>query len=337
MYILRKIQEKDLGQFIELAFSAHAGITSLPKDKKTLEKKVHHSIDSFSKDVWAPQNELYLFVLENWETGKIVGISAIYSKTAVNSPSYYYRLSEIPPLSTDPKTPIQKLLTLISFQNGHSENASLFLHRDHRKEGLGRLLSLSRYLFIASNRKRFDDIITANLRGVIKSDESSPFWDSLGRKFINVDFETAQHMFQNDPTLITSILPKHPIYISMLTKAAQNAIRRPHKNSIPAMRLLLKLKFSLTNEVDIFDGGPKVSAHVDSVPIIKNSSVATVGYIEKGFITDSQVIVSNNSINFQAVYAHIKKGKSDSITLDAQAAKALGVDIGSTIRYSKLY
>ena len=67
-YVFRPISHDDLNSFYELILTSKAGLTSLPKDKLTLEKKINNSIDSFNMEVIVPRDELYLFVLEELET-----------------------------------------------------------------------------------------------------------------------------------------------------------------------------------------------------------------------------------------------------------------------------
>src|SRR6185503_16458836 len=65
-------------------------------------------------------------------------------------------------------------LQLLSESKDASELCSLYLHPASRHSGQGRLLSLSRLLFIASHPERFKSTLMAELRGVIDRREVSP-------------------------------------------------------------------------------------------------------------------------------------------------------------------
>lgn len=153
MKVLRPIEEKDLSQFIQLATIANIGLTNLPKDKTLLEKKLYKSLASFSKHAATPQDEYYIFVLEDLETRSIVGISAIAAVAGEGSPLYFYKKEFI-----DNKSPIEQvvkkipILAPISYVRGPTEICSLFLHPDYRQHGLGKLLSLEGFYLLPNNR-----------------------------------------------------------------------------------------------------------------------------------------------------------------------------------------
>ena len=76
MYLLRQIEESDADQVYQLAMQAHAGVTSLPKNRELIQKKIERSLDSF-RHVQQKRMEglLFLFVLENLATNQLVGVS----------------------------------------------------------------------------------------------------------------------------------------------------------------------------------------------------------------------------------------------------------------------
>ena len=65
--------------------------------------------------------------------------------------------------------------------------------------------------------------------------------------------------------------PKKPIYYQLLNPKTTNFFKRVHPLTEPAKRLLLSENFSITNHIDIFDGGPKLEAMTHSIRTIKNS------------------------------------------------------------------
>src|SRR5207253_11359909 len=106
MLVFRPITLEDLPQLGELAAGAGIGLTTLPKDPQLLENRIQESRRSFerlavsSKAAGAgkaesserPGGEIYLFVLEDLHTGKIVGTSAIVSKVGGFEPFYAYKI-----------------------------------------------------------------------------------------------------------------------------------------------------------------------------------------------------------------------------------------------------
>ncbi len=101
------------------------------------------------------------------------------------------------------------------------------------------LLARSRYLFIAMHRARFADRILAELRGIIDERGGSPFWDGVAGRFFGMSFQDADYFNAiNGNQFIADLMPKHPVYIAMLSDDARSAIGVPHPSGRAAMRML---------------------------------------------------------------------------------------------------
>ena len=94
MMIIRPITEKDTEAFIKMAFTAGIGMTSMPKNREILEKRVNESIKAFAKATPSPDAGIYLFVLEDLKTGEIGGICGIASQTGRQFPIPFYRIKK---------------------------------------------------------------------------------------------------------------------------------------------------------------------------------------------------------------------------------------------------
>ncbi|MFN4174965.1 MAG: arginine N-succinyltransferase, partial [Parachlamydiaceae bacterium] len=137
MTFIRPVERKDSDRIIELAFKAQFGITSLPKNREALLDKIEQSIASFSKQVEKPGPERYLFVLEELETGIVMGVSGIKADTSIDHPlTSYHIVNEGDHFWLVPSIKFSHL----------TEISSLFVDRPYRKQGVGRLLSFSRFL-----------------------------------------------------------------------------------------------------------------------------------------------------------------------------------------------
>lgn len=339
MYVLRPIQESDEKAFIDLAFSAHSGITSLPKNKTLLKNKLQKSLESFNNKDLSTKNDLYLFVLEEIEQQILVGTSGIFSTGERVSPSYYYQINQEPPLKEAIQNyPLRyrQYLKLVSHIESCTELCSLFLHPDHRKGGVGKLLSLARFLFIASHPLRFNNSLVANLRGIIDENGKSPFWETIGRHFLNVEFDTTQELVQIDTSIAKSILPENPIYTSLISRKAQQVIGIPHEHSVPAQKMLEKQSFKFINEIDPFDGGPKLETTFEKIPMILNSHVSKIEKIVNKIDSLDTYFLCKNHIQFRGCYGKIIATNDKELTIDQVSAKALKVNIGDSIRFYKV-
>ena len=107
----------------------------------------------------------------------------------------------------------------------------MFLHPDYRGGGNGRLLQFVRFLFIADRPEVFESTVVSEIRGVIDEQDRSPFWNALGQHFFGIDFADADRLSVINKKFIAELMPKHPIYIPLLPKDAQDVIGKPHKDS----------------------------------------------------------------------------------------------------------
>ena len=337
MYIMRAITENDMEAFVKLAFQAGIGMTSMPKNREILLQKVSLAIESFRKTVDLPGKEYYLFVLEDLQTGKIIGSSGIEAKTGLANPLIFYRMiyQSIPALvSTARNIP---LLKVVHYYNAPSEICSLYLSPKYRHEGLGKLLSLSRFLFIASHLHRFDPIVFALMRAFVDENHASPFWEGIGRHFLDIRYETLLHIRDEETIDLSKILPAYPIYVSLLPKEVQKSIGQVHPDTLNALNMLVQEGFRLTEEIDPFDGGPRIEAETKEIRTVKISKVASVAALsEKEDQKSDRCIIGNDLLEFRACYGKIQELGSQEVSLHKEAADALNLKIGDLVRYAPL-
>ena len=193
-YRVRPARGDDFDADLPIGELTGGGFTNLPADRGTLVAKLARSDIAFAGDAETPTGDLFVFVLENGETGAICGTCQIFSRIGREQPFYSYRISKLTQTSPELKRTFHtEMLTLCTDFNDCSEVGGLFLHPDARTGGLGLglLLARSRYLFIRRNRERFADTVVAELRGVIDAEGGSPFWDSIAGRFFGMSFQQA--------------------------------------------------------------------------------------------------------------------------------------------------
>lgn len=312
MYLLRQIEESDADQVYRLAMQAHAGVTSLPKNRELIQKKIERSLDSF-RHVQQKRMEglLFLFVLENLATNELVGVSGIKSGGGKEIPLHHYAIQD--EVRDEPKellSALKKTKVLIPerARTPFSELCSLFLTRKERSSGIGRLLSLARFLFIKAHPAPFEKEIKASLRGVFTEEDLSPFYENVGRKFVDLPYDSFVDHVRKDPTLILAAIPSFPITIELLMKEAQAAIGAPHKNTMPAKHLLEAQGFIFDNEVDLLDAGPILKGQLTSLRPWINSKRGPLS--QTSFGKDKTVIVANTAFPFKATLCAAKDAGS---------------------------
>lgn len=337
MYVIRPITLDDLSALLELARQTGFGLTTLPNDEKLLRRRVKESLRGFEKlaDDDPPIGETYLFVLEHLPTKEICGTCGIVSKVGGFEPFYAYRIetsihqSEVLHVRKEIRT-----LHLVQMHSGPCEIGSLFLSPKHRGPGNGRLLSLSRFLFMANHPGYFDPVVIAELRGVVDASGHSPFWEAVGRHFFDVDFPKADYLSMVNKRFIADLMPKHPIYVPLLPREAQAVIGEVHEHSKPAIRILEDEGFECCDMVDIFEAGPVVRCQLSEVRAIRESRTATVGAVGgDGLAAGEEFIVCGTKDPFRGARGPLAVDGAGKVTLSMELAAALGVRVGDDVRY----
>ena len=95
MLIVRPIQYSDYDDLYNIAIESGHGFTSLPVNQDILNNRIERAQDAFHKKVTTANNESYLFVLEDTESGQIVGTSGIEAAVGLEDAFYHYRLGKV--------------------------------------------------------------------------------------------------------------------------------------------------------------------------------------------------------------------------------------------------
>ncbi len=337
--LFRTAQKDDLSAIHHLTTTSGAiGITTLPKDIDLLKKRLDWSCSSFTKTLISPNNEYYLFVLEDTQKGEIVGTSAIEASIGHDAPFYSYRLSTRTRicLELDIRNHYQ-ILSLVNDNQGNSEICTLFLDPSYHRKQNGLLLSRARFLFMAQYPERFSDTVIAEMRGVSDEEGNSPFWNQVGSHFFKMSFAEADRLtLATNKQFISDLMPRNLIYVPLLTPAVQAAIGQPHQSTLPAMNILLREGFHYNHYVDIFDAGPIIEASRDKIQTSSASKFLTVKNVIDE-VHSKEFLVANTELNFRATVGHVILNETQaSCVLDNSTATLLHVTCGDQVRISPL-
>ena len=329
---IRPVTGDDFAAIYEMAKLTGGGFTNLPPERATLVGKLAKSQASFSRAEDDQAGDLYMFVLEDPKANMIRGTCQVFGQVGVDQPFYSYHLSTLTQSSPELGTTFRnQLLTLTTDLEGSSEVGGLFLHPHQRAGGWGSLLARSRYLFIKLHRARFGDRTLAELRGVMDEGGNAPFWDSLAGKFFDMSFPEADEFNAIHGTkFIADLMPRTPIYVSLLSDGARGVIGQPHPTGRAALRMLEEEGFAFDRYVDIFDGGPTVTASTDRIRTVRESTAETICEIGDGGRT-KMIVATGRLQDFRACFASVKRSPKKGICIDREAAELLGVDIGDEL------
>jgi len=346
MIVIRPVAHADLEPLVELAGMAGAGLTTLPKDRDLLRKRIAKSVKSFAVaaagEIDRPGDESYLFVMEDQTRHRVIGACGIVAKTGGYEPFYAYRIEkklfESRVINIRREVPI---LMLVKEHDGPCEVGSLFLHPEYRGGGNGRFLQLVRFLYMAERPEIFEATVVSELRGVLDENGRSPFWDALGRHFFGIDFAEADRLSIVNKKFIAELMPEHPIYIPLLPPDAQAVIGKPHKEGVRAMQNLEQEGFTFSNMVDIFDAGPIMSCPRDQIRTIRQSRKAKVAAVTDQPIESAIYLIGTSGAgggaDFRACKDVIDTTRPEGVRITNQTAATLRVHVGDTIRYVELF
>ena len=336
--LIRTATKNDLSSLLKLSAMLPPGMTSMPFDKNTWEKKLDLLEDSLEKEKSTDLESVYLLVLEDPEKKEIVGTAGIVAGVGLTRPFYNYKLSKESKFSEALDIRVtSNLLNLVNDFTGETELISLFLMPDYRRNGIGQFLSRCRYLFMSDFPERFSDIVFAEIRGWLNESEKSPFWEHLGKKFFNLPFARADFISAvNGSQFISDLMPRFPVYLELLPEEAVEVIGKAHEDSVPAKKLLEREGFSYLGTVDIFDAGPVMECERANIESIKNARTLTIQSVVKEVevsATSSRHIVSNRQLpDYKLIMAPIKQLADDEVVISEKDAELLGVNVGSQVQ-----
>jgi arginine N-succinyltransferase len=354
MYVIRQAHASDLDLFFKLAKTVH--FINLPADKDIIAEKIDRSTRSFQAVhddaaviVPHPDNSavgaspLFMFTIEDPRSGNALGTSMIVARMGgPGHPNLSFELQKRHFFSEDlQQGTSHTLATLVLDESGPTEIGGLILGPTYRghPDKLGKQISLIRFHYLGLHRKHFADRVLAEMMAPITPEGGNTLWEYLGRRFINLPYTEADKFCQRSREFMTSLLPREPIYLSLLPPEARKLVGQVGPDTVPARKMLEDLGFRYTNRIDPFDGGPHLEALTDHIPFVKNtirlrleSAIDPDAAEEHGFVS-----VDPADDEFRSAYSAFKSDRAaGTIRLPAQTIKALRADIGDAIGMTPL-
>ena len=273
MFLIRQATLEDLPTLLKLAKMVH--FLNLPADRDIIATKINRSRLSFAERQDDARHRQFMFVLEDSETGNVIGTSAAISCISWKGwPHVFLEVKKRHFYSNDLQQG-QSHVTLEfgTDESGPSEVGGLILAPGYRghKEKLGSLLSLIRFHFIGLHKKWFAPRILAELMGPVTPDSRTLLWEYLGRRFINLSYQEADLFCQHSKEFMTNLWPRGEIFASILPPDARALIGKVGEETLAAKGMLDRQHFHVTTHVDPFDGGPYLEADRDSIPMVRDT------------------------------------------------------------------
>ena len=347
MMLVRPVRLEDHTEMLALARLAGIGMTSLPPDSHVLKQKIERAVASFNRKpsltsppqaggIMGGGDETFLFVLEDTETRKLIGSTGIIAHVGLNRPFYSYKISTIVQASAALEVySMQKVLHMVNDYTGATEIGSLFLLPEYRRDGIGRFLSRSRYMMLAEFPQLFSDTVISEIRGCQDDNAESPFYNTFVKHFFNIDYKRADFTIATQGgQFIADLMPKYPIYVSLLHEKAREVLGVALEASRPAKGLLEKEGFAYQGYIDVLDAGPTLQAERAAIHTVRESKKRMVREIVPQVDRMPQMIANTSLGCFSIVYAPLQETAGDGVLITQEAAELLGVQVGDMVRYA---
>ncbi|GIX00005.1 MAG: arginine N-succinyltransferase [Pirellulaceae bacterium] len=332
MEIVRSVTMDDVGPLWELIEQATYGLTTLKITPEQLRERVELSNFAFSRQTEKPSGEPYIFVMEDIASGRLVGLSGIFSKTGGYEPFYSYRrvVEENYCKLLDKRRTVESL-HLLKIHDGPTEIGSLFLSADYRGHGRGKLLSLSRFAFMAAHPKRFAEEVIAEMRGVMDDEGNCPFWEAIGRHFFDMDFPQADSLSTLNKRFIEDLMPKYPIYTALLPAGARQVMGEVHHQTRPALAMLEAEGFHKTDMIDIFDGGPVVKCVRTEIDAVRRTWRGQVREVVSQLEAPMQIVAADRGTFRSMLASATNEEDKEGVVLERTTAEILQVQVGDSV------
>ncbi len=375
MFLMRRAKIEDVSTLLKLAKMVH--FINLPADRDIIADKAMWSEECFRKAASAlgtpvlrtgsfmpgsenrgtqnrgagpiyagessglgaavARSDLFMFALEDSESGGVLGTSQIISHMGgPGRPNVSLRLTKKEMFSQTLQSGASHVVAKLHLdESGPTEIGGLILQPSYRghKAKLGRFLSLVRFHFIGLHRAFFAERVIAELMGPITPDGRNTLWEYLGRRFINLTYAEADAFCQFSKEFITALFPHEEIYLTLLSPEARSVIATVGPETLPARRMLEKLGFAYKDLIDCFDGGPTLEALTADISLVCDTRRLSVGAVCAAPDAKQTAIVSvlDADGEFRAVQTQcVLDGAS--VRLTQESIDALRVHPGGAIK-----
>lgn len=332
MLIIRPIDHNDLSALEQLAQSAAGKTTTLPDNRDYLSELISQTQLALHQPVERAGSESYHFVLQHTGSDEIIGIAGIDASVGLKTPFYSYRIDEIVHASTELQIHNRiPALHLCQDYTGCTRLCTLFIKPDQRSPETLHLLSRARMLFMAPQLQRFGRRTIAELQGMMDEQGHSPFWECLGRHFFDMEFDRANYLTGiNSKAFIADLMPHYPVYTTLLSEAARQALGQVRPDVEEVLDLLIDEGFKDRGYVDIFDAGPTLESRTDDLRSIYSTTSAICEISEQPLTQGHWWLVSNEK--WRDYRCALIEGSAEGPQLTPDQAQQLGLSAGAPMR-----
>jgi arginine N-succinyltransferase len=271
MLLLRDAQRSDLVSLARLAKVLNT--VNLPYDERALSRIVDRSVKSFSGEIRDPLERHYVFVAEEPRSGRIAGTSMVIAQHGTReSPCTFFDVSEREHYSSTIDRHFRHQVLSMGYHfDGPTEIGGLVVDPAARggPERPGKQLAYVRFLYMAAFPDRFRAKVLAELMPPLEKDGRSLFWEAFGRRFTDLDYQTADKLSRENKEFIQQLFPPVDVYATLFPDRVRRVLGAVAPETEPVRHLLEKIGFAYVHRVDPFDGGPHYEAKLEDVTLVR--------------------------------------------------------------------
>jgi arginine N-succinyltransferase len=213
-----------------------------------------------------------------------------------------------------------KVLSMGYHFDGPSEIGGLVVHPDVRgsEDRPGKQLAYVRFLYMAAFRVRFRETVLAELMPPLTADGRSAFWEAFGKRFTDLDYQTADKKSRENKEFIQQLFPPVDVYATLFPDGVRRALGKVAPATEPVRHLLEKIGFRDVSRIDPFDGGPHYEARLEDVTLVRAHRKARIaaeplaGGGEDGLVA---LLRTSGRTRFRAVRAEARLDGDTAMTL----------------------
>ncbi|MCP5039857.1 MAG: arginine N-succinyltransferase, partial [bacterium] len=307
-----------------------------------LSARIEWSQRSFARRLAPDETGIYVFVMEDRETSKVIGTSMVLAKHGVpGHPYYWFEVSTEERRSTElDKRSVHTKLRLRSTEDGPTEIGSLILEPGYRNhpEKCGKALSIVRFAYMSMHPDRFEREVIAEMLSPFKEEGGNLLWDAFGKRFTGLEYREADHLSAHNKQFIADLFPRDPVYATLFPEHVQATIGQPNETAKAAVRILEKIGFHPLNQVDPFDGGPYLGAARDAITSVRERRELVLPGVcpnNAGDMSEPLALLSSETHRgFRATVVPIEESGTPLVTKDCR--EALGVAAGERVTVTPL-
>jgi arginine N-succinyltransferase len=276
MYYIEPLEQSDLNECYKLSCISGTGMTSFPQNKELLSKIIHETTMNIQLIQLGKQPVgMIMLGMKKIDDNKLVGVSALKYHGNKHCP-FDYELTET-------------CLRRRESTQQTVELCAILLAKELRSKGLGKFLSLSRFIFLKRTSSKNRYTVCARLRGLLSNIDNNIIWEHIGQKYTGLTLGQAIEHRENENDDIFNTIPLE-IPLKSIPGDCVPYLKQCHPDSYPAYQILMRCGFKGGNCVDILDGGPNIFTSLNELQIIQD--------VQQMSITHSNHVSMDNYTHF---------------------------------------